>query len=106
MPVPARWNDGRGVELLDQRRSRNGRADIKAVAFIEHRVSYRSIERHVPCTLDRVGDGARRWWCGGLPRVVFWDPHPPAQGGSHPLPPPPPCGPGLASGGGPRPTCP
>ena len=106
LPVPAGRNDGCGVELLDQSRPRDRRADIEPVALVEHRVDHRSIERHASPALDR---GWRRSaaMAPRRPRAARIWARPRARAGdSSPLPPAVPWPRGRGCGRDARRTCP
>src|SRR5262249_15599667 len=84
---PAPWgrDEGGGVELLDDGRTFDRRADVETRALVEHRLHRRSVERDRALALDRGGGRPRRRRRRRRARLVFGYGHTHAQAIAHPL---------------------
>src|SRR5262249_59231869 len=75
--TPGGRDEGGGVELLDDGRAFDRRADVEMRALVEHRLHRRSVERDRALALDRGGGRPRRrrrrrrapprFWCRPTP---------------------------------------
>src|SRR5262249_52841380 len=84
---PAPWgrDEGGGVELLDDGRAFDRRADVETRALVERRLHHRSVERDRALALDRGGGRPRRRRAPRRARPVFGPGHAHAQAIAPPL---------------------